>query len=72
MPDGKDEGELRKDFLALPWHKRIHPDIELEELDGTLKMIEDLYKSVQSTTAPSSKHPLEPTPNLEGAGGTRV
>ena len=47
--EGKDESESRREFMVLPWHKRIHPDIEIEEVEGTLKMLEELYKSVDKT-----------------------
>jgi hypothetical protein len=32
--------------MSLPWHKKIHNDIEIEEVEGSLKLIEDLYKSI--------------------------
>ena len=35
----------------MPWHKRIHPDIEIEEVDSTLKMIEELYRSIDTNKA---------------------
>lgn len=39
--------DARVKFAELPWHKKIHEDIEIEEVEGTLKMLEDLYKSIE-------------------------
>jgi len=40
---GEVELDLNKErvkFLELPWHKKIHEDIEIGEVEGTLKMLE--------------------------------
>ena len=39
---------MRQEFNELPWHKKIHEDIEIEEVEGTLRMIEELYKSIEA------------------------
>lgn len=39
---------IKSEFNELPWHKKIHEDIEIEEVEGTLRMIEELYKSIEA------------------------